>query len=395
MKSVNTLKILPQTTEEPFISMDYELMQQIKHIVDIAPKEAQWFHIVEPMQNKEFRLSEMFIPEQICSSVEVDTTSQMMINFWNELKEKYGMLDASNKLSKMTVWCHSHHNMAPNPSGQDNRQFQELVKQQKDAGTNRPVIMFIFNKKDDYYCRLWDPESNLIYEGLEIVYTSYDMSWIDKEAKLKFKEPAPKINTPVNVKATSYWVNPPYNKPTLQTTSYNAKLSTNYDDDIYGLHSLNYNNIKNKTAASCAESKMSSIFGSEYNPLSIVTKPFAESFVEFIYEDLESEEKYILINLLKGQTDFYQKAKDSKNRKFNRKQYTESAIKALTTDKIDFSYLEQLLVNTFEMYDQLIIEDKENFDLWNRDFIDYTSEYSTEPQYSMFTKQDSYTPFNK
>ena len=46
-----------------------------------------------------------------------------------------------------------------------------------------------FNKKDQYYSRIWDPKTNLTYEGLDIIYTQYDMSWIDKEAKLKFKEP--------------------------------------------------------------------------------------------------------------------------------------------------------------------------------------------------------------
>lgn len=38
MKSVSSFKILQETSVEPFVSMDYELMQQIQHIVAIAPR---------------------------------------------------------------------------------------------------------------------------------------------------------------------------------------------------------------------------------------------------------------------------------------------------------------------------------------------------------------------
>lgn len=373
MKSISSFKIVPQSVE-PFISMDYDLMQQIQHIVEIAPKEAQWFHLLEPIGNSEFRLSEMFIPEQICSSVEVDTDSQMMIKFWNELKEKFGVVEASNKLTKMTVWCHSHHNMSPNPSGQDNRQFLELVKQQVDAGTNRPVVMFIFNKKNEYYCRLWDPKNNLVYEGLEIIYTEYDMSWIDKEAKLKFKEPV--------VKSVNYTSSSPYaGKQTYlwgsSTPSYNTKPST-------FVSSYNYTGTPTATASSIAESHVDHCFGIACSPMNIVTQPMAESFADYILEELETQEQYILINLLKKEPDFYQKALDLKNKKLNKKQYKETITKLLGSDKFDINFIQMLLTNTFEMYDQLLIKDQENFSTWTNDFIELMANYNTEPQQYSF-----------
>jgi hypothetical protein len=392
MQSVNTFKILPQSSVEPFLSMDYELMQQIQHIVAIAPKEAQWFHLLEDMDNSEFRLKEMFIPEQVCSSVEVDTDSQMMISFWNELKDKFGVVEASNKLTKMTVWCHSHHNMAPNPSGQDNKQFYELVKQQRDAGTNRPVVMLIFNKKDDYYCRLWDPKTNLVYEGLDIVYTEYDMSWIDAEAKKKFKEPVVKTILPPNTKVVGssnhFWANPSYPKPPL-TTSYSAR-SLDYD-----IHDYNPDNYKSKTPATIAETKMRNWFGSTYSDLTIITKPLAETFADAVFEDLETEEKYILGCLLKKQRNFYDKISSTKDKKFAKKSFVDSIVKALTVNKVDYSFLEQLLTNTFEMYDHYILQDTSNFEVWTNDFIDFFESYSTEPQYSIFSETINYKPFNK
>lgn len=334
----------------------------------------------------------MFIPEQVCSSVEVDTDSQMMVNFWNELKEKYGVVEASNKLTKMTVWCHSHHNMAPNPSGQDNRQFYELVKQQRDAGTNRPVVMFIFNKKNEYYCRLWDPKTNLVYEGIDIVYTEYDMTWINIEAKKKFKEPVVKstINTTITKVPNTgiYWSNPNYPKPPI-TTSYTAK------NNDYNIHDYNPDNYKSKSAATIAETKIKDWFGSQFSASTIVTKPIAETFADAVFEDLETEEKYILISLLKKQRNFFNSLKANKTKKFVRKSYMEAVVKAITLSKLDLNFLQEVLCSTFEMYDQFILEDKDNFEIWNNDFIDFFESYSTEPQYDLFTESIDYTPFNK
>lgn len=377
MKSVSEFKILNNASVDPFLSMDYELMQQIQHIVEIAPKEAQWFHLLEQISETEFRLSDMFIPEQVCSSVEVDTDSEMMIKFWNELKEKYGVVEASNKLTKMTVWCHSHHNMAPNPSGQDNRQFLELVKQQKDAGTNRPVLMLIFNKKDQYYSRIWDPQTNLTYEGLDIVYTQYDMSWIDKEAKLKFKEPVVKnyISSSFGTGTkTTYWGATSSKPSTKQTLTNNYLGSFEYD----------YNVSKTPNASSCADNHIQSCFGLGCNSLNIITQPMAETFADYVYEELETQELYILANLLRKETNFYQRTLDLKIKKSNKKQYKETLIKCLNQDRYDIGFAEMLLTTTFEMYDQLLIKDKENFDTWTNDFIESMSEYSTKPQQYSF-----------
>jgi len=374
MKSVNSFKILTQSSVEPFISMDYDLMQQIQHIVEIAPKEAQWFHLMEQIDSAEFRISEMFIPEQICSSVEVDTDSQMMVRFWNELKEKYGVVEASNKLTVMTVWCHSHHNMAPSPSAQDNTQFYQLVKQQKDAGTNKPVLMFIFNKRNEYYSRLWDPKTNLVYEGLDIVYTHYDMSWIDAEAKKKFKEPpiVPKSflgTTPANTKATSYyWTNPLKDVPAY---SYTGKANGNH-----------------LTASTSSKMAISDCFGVTYNEFNVITQPMADEFASYVSDELESQEKYILASLLRKDKNFYNKALEAKNKKIAPKPFKETIIKAITSNKMTIGLLECILTNVFEMYDQLLIEDKESFDVWTTDVIDMMEETLTEPkpQYTLFSK---------
>ena len=50
--------------------------------------------------------------------------------------------------------------------------------------------MLIFNKKDQFYSRVWDPSTGLIFEGVDIqVSTPYDFSYIDRAAKVKFIKP--------------------------------------------------------------------------------------------------------------------------------------------------------------------------------------------------------------
>lgn len=198
MKSVTSFKAL---NLRPTIVVSHEALQAIKHIVSIAPQEAQWFHTVEPVQYKQspgevfLHLStKLYIPKQNTASTQVDSTSSMMIEFYNELKSEYVDQEVVNqKLNSMTCWCHSHHNMAPNPSSQDNAQFNFFVNSAVDQQQTGWQVMLIFNKKDQFYSRVWDSETGLVFEGVDIqISTPYNFSYIDNAAKTKFIKPLPK-----------------------------------------------------------------------------------------------------------------------------------------------------------------------------------------------------------
>lgn len=175
----------------PRLFISHEDLEKIKYVVDLAPKEAQWFSRIEKVKTKSttyYRVFDMFIPEQYCSSAEVESDPMMMVNFYKELKEKYGLEETNQIMKNMTVWSHSHHNMGVSPSGQDIRQFNENIDNAKKAKQDSPQAMFIFNKKDQYHMKLWDSETKIIYENLELEVLPYDFSHLDKEAKVKFKK---------------------------------------------------------------------------------------------------------------------------------------------------------------------------------------------------------------
>lgn len=210
MKSVSPLSVL---NKKPVIIVDNHTLQSIKHITKIAPQEAQWFHTVTPEFPKEhpdrvyLRLSsKLYIPKQNTSMAQVDSSSSMMIEFYNELKQEHNDQEVINNiLSSMTCWCHSHHNMAPNPSGQDVTQFNFFVNSSIEQQQNNYQIMLIFNKRDEFYSRVYDPTTGVIFEGVDIIqYHDYDFSYIDKAAKDKFIKP--KVNKLISnkVKSTSY-----------------------------------------------------------------------------------------------------------------------------------------------------------------------------------------------
>jgi hypothetical protein len=176
--------------KQPQLLISHEDLSKIRFIVDLAPQEAQWFHRVQKVVSGStisYVLSGIFIPEQTCSAAEVDTSPEMMVKFYKSLKEEYG--DRTNDImANMTCWCHSHHNMGVSPSGQDVKQFTEQITLAEKRGVALPQIMMIFNKKDQFYSRLWDPEENLMCEHLPIYTLDYDFSDLKKQAQAKFKK---------------------------------------------------------------------------------------------------------------------------------------------------------------------------------------------------------------
>lgn len=213
MQNVKNLNLL---NRRPTLVISHEGLEAIKHIVSIAPQEAQWFHTVEPIQYQDtpdeifLELStKLYIPKQHTSAAQVDSTSNMMIEFYNELKQEYqDQVTVNQKLSTMTCWCHSHHTMSPNPSNQDDLQFNSFINLAEDQSSNTWQVMLIFNKKDQFYSRVWDPSTGLIYEGVDIIVDNcYDFSYIDKAAKEKFIKKTFSFPKQKKVNHNASWLN--------------------------------------------------------------------------------------------------------------------------------------------------------------------------------------------
>lgn len=189
MKNNGNFKVL---NAQPQILISHKDLKAIEHIVDIAPQEAQWFNRVEKIVQGNYiyyRVYEMYIPEQYCSAAQVESDPLMMVSFFKELQKEHGTEKTNEIMSNLTSWSHSHHNMGVSPSGQDVKQFNEQCKNGIDSGVKNPQIMMIFNKKNSFYSKIFDPELGLVFEHVPFVIQDYDFDWITKQAKEKFKKP--------------------------------------------------------------------------------------------------------------------------------------------------------------------------------------------------------------
>lgn len=289
MISITSLKLL---NLQPVILISHKGLEAIKHIVSIAPQEAQWFHTVEPIQYKQspgkifLRLSEkLYIPKQNTSAAQVDTNASMMMEFYRELQEEYSDQDTINqKLNSMTCWCHSHHNMAPNPSGQDNLQFNSLVKASNDQQQNVWQIMLIFNKKNQFYSRVYDPRTGLVIEGVAIeVENDYDFSYIEKAAKEKF----------ITQKTKMLWANQIQKKSFFPVQDYSNEEDSSYDKDPYDIE------------LDLASDVIFSIYGdcSLEKDAKITNKDVQQNLPEILGNFLDDKELQILYYLLSGTPD--------------------------------------------------------------------------------------------
>ena len=115
-----------------YISISNKCHESFKKIVDIAPQEAQWFNTVTEIYGKDGELiclelgDELYIPEQICSATEVNTSPTMMMDFYKEISKTRSVEETNQIISSMTCWSHSHVNMGVSPSGQDVLQFSNF-----------------------------------------------------------------------------------------------------------------------------------------------------------------------------------------------------------------------------------------------------------------------------
>lgn len=194
--------ILPSKSlydEKVYIRMSWELHQKIKAFVTEAKySECQWFHCIKVERSDQYNitvytLSEMLIPEQNVGGATVESPEKGMLSIVNDLKARFnGDYDQINPiLQSMHCWCHSHVQMAPQPSSTDRTTFNEWIKSNRSQGITSPVMMMIFNQRGEMYCEVRD-DNHGIYQQcpeIKIIMPVVDTSDISQAIETKLKKP--------------------------------------------------------------------------------------------------------------------------------------------------------------------------------------------------------------
>jgi hypothetical protein len=198
-------------------------LEQARYLVaKCTAMECQWFHMIDrdidhKAKTIKYYISDMLIPEQTVSGQTVETDGNMLLKLAFELRERHGLMvrDPEGKLSapvdergqrippteeavqsfnddcaRMAVWCHSHVQMACNPSGTDNEQWKDWIERKiTDENPSQPVMMVIFNQKDEYFCRLYDPVLGAEVQNATFhISDGFDFSNLDLLIKDRIKQ---------------------------------------------------------------------------------------------------------------------------------------------------------------------------------------------------------------
>lgn len=115
----------------------------------------------------------------------------------------------------MKVWGHSHVKMATSPSGQDEKQFEELAKNSDDF-----FIRIITNKTGSLRLDFWDKTTNVTYNCVQ---------WLEERQKL------------INDEAIKKEINEKVSKITYTQTKYTP--NSNYANKYYDYETKSYKDL--------------------------------------------------------------------------------------------------------------------------------------------------------
>ena len=175
---------------------------------DLSDGEIGWLAFVERFENVGFLITDCILLKQEVNGATTELDPSALLDFWNETP--------TDRQKNIKMWGHSHVNMSPTPSSQDESQMEYF----KDG--NPWFIRLITNKKREYNIDIFDYAN-----GIKIHMDQADLKiynpgqedlrkQIEEELKAKVSQKTYKPVTPYNNSAYSYGAK----------TSYGAKKNT-------------------------------------------------------------------------------------------------------------------------------------------------------------------------
>lgn len=217
----------------PIIEYTPLAMHKIRHVVRTCKKEVGWFGSVSMSEGEDYKyflIEDIFLPTQTVSGTETDVEAKDLIALFEEA-EKLGFDPGT-----LFYWGHSHVQMAPNPSGQDEKQLMEYA----DA---YPVFLRgIYNKDGDERMDVFDFANNIRFDLVDTevmvpAMTEDQEKSLDALIKDRVNEHVYTGPTPWNKGVNSRGKKPGY--PTPPANPYHAKPPS-WEGDFYDSYGHGY-----------------------------------------------------------------------------------------------------------------------------------------------------------
>ena len=153
-----------------FLKQAYDKMRLY---VELCEDEIGWLGYVEKLQNDQgYMVTDVFLLDQEVHSTTTELSPTAIIDFYNALDEA----GREKFLNSCNLWGHSHVNMSPSPSGQDDAQGLELSKDVEDY-----YIRLITNKKGEYNITFYDKQIKAKVMTDEVILYSPEVAKLRKE----------------------------------------------------------------------------------------------------------------------------------------------------------------------------------------------------------------------
>lgn len=173
-----------------FLKKAYDKMRLY---VELCEDEIGWLGYVEKLQDGSgYMVTDVFLIDQEVHSATTELSPSALIDYYNELDEE----GRDKFLNKCKLWGHSHVNMTPTPSAQDETQGQELSKDVDDF-----YIRLITNKKGEYNITFYDKTIKAKVTTDEVVLYSPEGIQLRKEIQEEIKQ---KVKKKTYASSTAY-----------------------------------------------------------------------------------------------------------------------------------------------------------------------------------------------
>lgn len=132
-------------------------------LVDSFTTEVQWHCSAKKLKDGVYEIMDVVVFPQIVTNATVDVES---------IKYQQWMFDLPDEIyDNLNCHCHSHVEMATNPSSTDIQYQQDMINDMREDGF---YIFLICNRRRSVHARVYDLESNTLYENTDTTVLIYD-----------------------------------------------------------------------------------------------------------------------------------------------------------------------------------------------------------------------------
>ena len=210
--------------DPPSVYYTQDAWDIIAYLVNAVETEVGWLGLVDILDDGNYLITDIYVPEQTVNGTETDITAETLCNLVIELEE-------NNKESeKLFYWGHSHVNMGVSPSTQDEIQIEEFLE-----NGCKQFIRGIYNKRGASKVDVYDVQNNCIHQCVRHCIQPTPMgkaikSRLDKLIKNNIKKSAPKVYSK-SWNAPSLGQTPPYKVTAQQSQQNIGYYYDDYEDD--------------------------------------------------------------------------------------------------------------------------------------------------------------------